>query len=161
MRYMLRQKMFSLGDKFTIKNEAGGDVFFAKGRIFSLGHKLSFQDMQGAELAFIKQKMLTFSATYEISRENEMGAVLRKRLFTLVRDTFDVALDDGGEWLVKGSFTDYEYAISRNDQEIARASKRWFTMTDTYGVDIADGEDDVLILACVLAVDLIHRDRSN
>ena len=33
-------------------------------------------------------------------------------------------------------------------------SKRWFSLTDTYGVDIAPGQDDVLILASVLALDL-------
>lgn len=159
MRYMMRQKMFSFGDKFAIKNEAGDDVFYVNGKVFALGHKLSFQDMQGGELAFIKQKMLTFGPTYEISREGGVGAVLRKRLFTFMRDTFDVAMDDGGELMVQGSFTDFEYTFTRNDQTIAQASKRWFTMTDTYGVDISEGEDDILILACVVAVDLTHRDR--
>jgi len=33
-------------------------------------------------------------------------------------------------------------------------SKQWFSMTETYGVDIASGQDDLLILACVLALDL-------
>jgi uncharacterized protein YxjI len=33
-------------------------------------------------------------------------------------------------------------------------SKRWFSMRDTYAVDVAAGQDDLLILASVLALDL-------
>lgn len=32
--------------------------------------------------------------------------------------------------------------------------KRWFSMRDTYAVDVAAGQDDLLILASVLALDL-------
>jgi uncharacterized protein YxjI len=37
---------------------------------------------------------------------------------------------------------------------VAAVSKRWFAWADTYGVDVADGEDDVLVLACSVVVDL-------
>jgi uncharacterized protein YxjI len=37
---------------------------------------------------------------------------------------------------------------------VATVSKRWLSLTDTYGVDIASGEDDLLILTSVLALDL-------
>ena len=40
-------------------------------------------------------------------------------------------------------------------------SKRWIALTDTYGVETAPGEDDVLILASVLALDVAEdRERS-
>ena len=59
MRYLMKQKLFCWGDDFTIKNEAGEDVFFVDGKAFSIGNKLSFQDMQKNELAFIRQKLLS------------------------------------------------------------------------------------------------------
>ena len=37
---------------------------------------------------------------------------------------------------------------------MATVSKRWFSMRDTYAVDVAAGQDDLLILASVLALDL-------
>jgi uncharacterized protein YxjI len=40
-------------------------------------------------------------------------------------------------------------------------SKRWFSLRDTYGIDVAPGENDLLVLASVLAVDLaLARERS-
>ena len=62
----MRQKIFSFGHDFTIKDEDGKDVFFVDGRALSLGHKLSFQDMNGHELAFIKQKLMSWGPTYEV-----------------------------------------------------------------------------------------------
>ena len=37
---------------------------------------------------------------------------------------------------------------------MATVSKRWISITETYGVDIAAGEDELVILASVLAIDL-------
>jgi uncharacterized protein YxjI len=44
--------------------------------------------------------------------------------------------------------------VKRADVVIATISKQWIALTDTYGVQTAPGEDDVLLLASVLALDL-------
>lgn len=36
---------------------------------------------------------------------------------------------------------------------MARISKRWFRVRDTYGVEIEAGEDEALILAAVVALE--------
>ena len=68
MRYVMKQKFWSWGDDFTIRDEQGADVFRVDGRAFSWGDKLSFQDTRGNELAFISQKLLSWGPTYEISQ---------------------------------------------------------------------------------------------
>ena len=55
---------------------------------------------------------------------------------------------------MEGNLFDHEFTIRRGDQTVATVSKRWFTMRDTYAVDVAAGQDDLLILASVLALDL-------
>jgi uncharacterized protein YxjI len=40
-----------------------------------------------------------------------------------------------------------------SDHPVAQVSKRWFTLRDTYGVDIAAGENDALLLACTVVID--------
>jgi uncharacterized protein YxjI len=32
---------------------------------------------------------------------------------------------------------------------------RWFSFSDTYGIDVAPGEDDVLILASAVVIDQV------
>ena len=37
MKLYMKQKVFSLKDRFTIKNEAGEDVYTVEGKFISLG----------------------------------------------------------------------------------------------------------------------------
>ena len=160
MRYVMKQKLFSWGDDFTIQNAAGEDVFFVDGKAFSLGDKLAFQDLQGNELAFIRQKLLAWGATYEIHRAGALAAVVKKHLFTLFHCKFTVDVPGPDDLEAEGNFLDMEYSFRRGTRMVAEISKRWFRWTDTYGVDIADGEDDVLLLASTVVIDMVcHADR--
>lgn len=162
MRYVMKQKLLSWGDDFRIRNAAGQDVFFVDGRAFSLGDKLSFQDMAGNELAFIRQKLLAWGPTYEIYRQGELAAVVKKKLFTLFRCRFMVDVPGPDDLEAQGSFMDMEYAFERGGRTVAEVSKRWFSWADTYGVDIAEGQDDVLILASTVVIDLVcHGDNKS
>ncbi len=160
MRYIMKQKLFAWGDDFTIKTEDGCDAFFVDGKAFSIGDKLSFQDLQGRELAFIRQKLLAWGPTYEIHREGRLAAVVKKHLFTLFRCRFTVDVPGPDDLEAEGNFLDREYTFSRAGQTAATVSKQWFTWTDTYGVEVAEGEDHVLILASTVVIDMVcHGDR--
>ena len=154
MRYMMKEKLFAFGDDFRIQDQSGRDVFFVDGRAFSIGDKLSFQDMAGNELAFIKQKLLAWGPTYEIWRRGALAAVVKKAVFTFFHCRFTVDVPGPDDLEAHGSFTDHEYEFRRDDRTVATVSKRWFSFTDSYGVDIADGEDDVLILASTVVIDM-------
>jgi len=154
MRYLMRQKLLSWGDDFVVKDEEGREAFFVDGKAFSLGNQLSFQDMQGNELAFIRQKLLAWGPTYEIYRGGDVRAVVKKDIFTLFHCSFSVDVPGPDDLEARGDFTDHEYAFRRGDDLVATVSKRWFSLADTYGVDIADGEDDILILASTVVIDM-------
>ena len=158
MRYVLRQKMFSFGDDFTIQDETGRDVFLVDGKAFSLGDKLSFQDMQGHELVYIKQKLLSWGKTYELYSGGELAAVVKKKKFTLFRYKFSIDVPGPDDLEAQGDFFDREYTFTRGNREVARVSKAFFSWTDTYGVDVLPGENDVLILASAVVIDLIAHD---
>jgi len=139
----MKQKLFAIGDDFLIRDAAGNDAFFVDGKVFTLGHQLSFQDMQRRELVYIRQKLLALGPTYELYRGGELVAVVKTQIFTFPDDL-----------VAEGDFTDHEYVISRGARPVATVSKQWFALTDTYGVDVADGEDAVLLLASTVVVDM-------
>jgi uncharacterized protein YxjI len=162
MRYVMQQKLFSWGDDFTIKDEAGNDAFFIDGKMFSLGDQLSFQDMQGNELAYIKQKLFAWGKTYEIYRRGMLAAVVKKELFTFFKCRFTVDVPGPDDLEATGDFLDHEYAFSRGNRAVASVSKAWFSFRDTYGIDVADGEDAVLVLASAVVIDMAcHGDRKH
>ena len=160
MRYVMRQKLLSLADNFTIKNEQGQDAFLVKGKLFSFGDKLSFQDLAGNELVFIDQRLLNWSPTYELWKQGELLAVVKRELFSFIHHRFTVDVPGPNDLEAEGDFLDHEYMITRGGSVVATVSKRWFSWTDTYGVEVADGEDDVLLLATAVVVDMVCHDDS-
>lgn len=154
----MKQELFSWGDDFAIQDDTGNDVFFVDGKAFSIGNQLSFQDMEQRELAFIQQKLFSWGATYEIHRDGKVAAVVKKELFTLFRCVFTVDVPGPDDLTAEGEFTDHEYEFTRGGQRVAGVSKKWFSLTDTYGVDVAPNEDDVLILASTVVIDMACHD---
>ena len=160
MRYVMRQKMFSFGDDFVIKDEQGNKCFNVDGKVFSIGNQLRFLDMDGNELAYVRQKLLAWGPTYEIYRNGEVAAVVKKELFTLFHCKFYVDVPGPDDLEAAGSFSDHEYYFERGSARVAQVSKAWFAMTDTYGVEIVPGQDDVLILASTVVIDMVcHADK--
>jgi uncharacterized protein YxjI len=50
--------------------------------------------------------------------------------------------------------------IEDDGRRVAEVSKRWFRVRDTYGVEVAPGENDILILATTAVIDtMAHPDR--
>lgn len=159
MRYLMRQKLFCFGDDFTIKDDGGREVYQVDGKVFSLGNKLAFNDMEGNELAFISQKLLSWGPTYEIYSGGQLAATVSKQHFTFLNCKYTITAG-GVDLEAEGNFSDHSYIISRDGRPVAEISKRWFTMSDTYGVEIAGGENDLLLLASTVVIDMIcHPDQ--
>src|SRR3954471_3127439 len=138
MRYVMKQKLLSWGDDFYIRDETGRDVYFVDGKAFSFGDQLSFQDLERTELAFIRQKVFAWGKTYEIFRGGELAAVVKKELFALFHHRFTVDVPGPDDLEVTGNFLDYEYVFRRGDREVATVTKRWLSLRDTYGIEVAD-----------------------
>jgi len=152
----IEQKIWALGDDFSIKDETGKDVYFVDGKGFSFGDKLSFQDMNGNELAYISEKVFSFKETYEIHRNGELFAEVVKD-FSLFKDKFTVDIPGPNDYEVTGDFWNHEYKFVRMGREVAYVSKEYFSFKDTYGIDIVEGEDDITILATAVVIELVNQ----
>lgn len=158
MRYMVKQKVLCMGDDFSIKDADGNDVFYVDGKAFSLGDKLSFKDAAGNELAYIAQRLLSLKTTYEIYTGGRHFANVVKE-WSLFKDNFTVDVPGPNDYTVTGNFLDSEYAFQRKGRTVARVSKAYFSWSDTYGIDIEEGEDDITILATAVIIDLVCHDK--
>ena len=113
MRYMMKQKLWSIGDKFAIKNAQDEDVATVEGKVLSWGDQLTFKDVLGNELAFIKQVVMSWGPTYEIHRGGSIAAVVKKKLFTFMKCEFTVDVPGPDDLTAEGDFLDHEYFFIR------------------------------------------------
>jgi uncharacterized protein YxjI len=124
------------------------------GKVLTLHDRLVLRDPEGREVAQVRRKLVAMRPTYQISVGGEQAAEVRKHLFTPFHDRFTIDVPGPDDLEMEGDLFDHEFTIRRGGQTVATVSKRWFSMRDTYAVDVAPGQDDLLILASVLALDL-------
>ncbi len=155
-RYQMRQKLVSLGDDFWIENNRGERVFKVDGKMLRVRDTLFFEDMQGNRRCKLQQKLLAVRDTMTIEGENgESLATIKKALIAPLRDRWTVKVSDGPDLAVKGNILDFEYEIDDGDRKVAEVSKKWFRVRDTYGVQIEPSQNDILILAVTVAIDMM------
>jgi len=155
-RYKIRQKMISIGDDFWIENQEGQKVFKVDGKVLRIRKTLVFEDSKGKKLAQIQERLLTIRDTMVIDGpDGKEMAVIKKALIAPLRDRWTVKVTNGADLDVQGSILDHEYSIKDGRNKVAEVSKKWFSFTDTYGVEIDPGQNDILILAVAVAIDMM------
>jgi uncharacterized protein YxjI len=155
-RYQMTQRMVAIGDDFWIENERGEKVFKVDGKALRVRQTLIFEDRSGRELCKIQERMLRIKDSMEIEDANgNQIAMVKKALITPLRERWTVNLRGGPDLEIQGNILDHEYQIEQGRNRIAEISKRWFRLRDSYGVEIDPGQDDILILAATVAVDMM------
>jgi uncharacterized protein YxjI len=152
--YLIRERFFRLGEDSDITDDQGRPVLHVDGKVLTLHDRLVLRDPEGREVAQVRRKLVAMRPTYQIVVGGEQAAEVRKHLFTPFRDRFTIDVPGPDDLEMEGDLFVHEFTIRRGGETVATVSKRWFTMRDTYAVDIAPGQDDLLILASVLALDL-------
>ena len=160
-RYKIRQNLISIGDDFWIENAEGKKVFKVDGKVLRIRKTLVFEDAQGKKLAQIQERLLTIRDTMLIDdADGKEIAAIKKALIAPLRDRWTVKVKNGEDLDVQGSILDHEYSIKQGRTKVAEVSKKWFSFTDTYGVEIDPGQNDILILAVAAAIDIMaHPDK--
>ena len=158
-RYQMREKLVSIGDDFWIENEAGQKVFKVDGKALRIRQTLKFEDAHGNELCQIQERKLRVKESMEIEGPNgERLAMVKKALITPLRDRWVAKIGDGPDLDVQGNILNHEYTIEEGRNKIAEVSKKWFRLRDTYGVEVEPGQNDILILAITVAIDMMAHD---
>jgi uncharacterized protein YxjI len=156
-RYTMREKMFAIGDDFWIETDGGERAFKVDGKAMRVRDTLVLESPSGEELFKIQEKKLSVRDKMEIERDGDTVATIKKALVSPLRDRFSIEVEGGPDMEAKGNVVDHEYKFERDGDQVAEVSKRWFRVRDTYGIEIAPGQDDALILACTVCIDQMTR----
>ena len=156
-KYQMREKMVSIGDDFWIENSAGQKTFKVDGKALRVRDTLKFEDAHGKELCKIQEKKVRVKDTMKIEGPSgETLATVKKALITPVRDRWTIKVGNGPDLEIQGNIVDHEYKIEEGRNKVAEVSKKWFRVRDSYGVEIAPGQNDILILAATVAIDMMR-----
>lgn len=153
MRYQIKQRVFSLGGAFDITDEAGTVAYRVQGQLLSLGKSLNLYDAQNMPLAHIQQRLLALMPTYDITRGGELALTVHKQAFTWTPH-FDIA-GPAGFYTMDGDWADWDFRVDSGGQTVAWISRQFALLADCYGVEVAAGADDPMMLCLAIVMDEI------
>lgn len=149
----MREQMLAIGDDYWIETDDGQPAFRVDGKALRIRKTLALETPEGDELLTIQKKIVSIRDTMEIERDGKAVATVKKGLMTPLRDRFSIEVEGSEDMQAKGNIVEHEYKIERGGAKVAEVSKRWFRLRDTYGIEIAEGQDDPLILAVTVCID--------
>ena len=157
MKLYIKQKVFSWGDKFNIKDEFGNDKYYVEGEIFSFGKKLHIYNSLNQEVAFIEQELFTLLPRYNVYINDKKMFEIQKE-FSFFFPKYNI---EGLGLEVEGDVFSHDYEIHKNNEVIATISKEWMTWGDSYELDINDEVDTIVALTIVLTIDCVLANSSS
>ncbi|MFT6807027.1 MAG: hypothetical protein ACJA01_000245 [Saprospiraceae bacterium] len=146
-----------IGGKYTITDEHDLLVCEAKRKTFSLRSKAEIFDSFGESVFTIRRKLFSFAETYFIYDKDQPVYRIRKARFSLRSNVFVEALYNRDAFEIQGDIWGMEYSFYRYKKAFAKVSKKMWSFSSHYGVAVEDKEDEILIMAVVITLDLIKR----
>lgn len=157
MRLYIQQKVLSLKQKYDITDENQLAHYHIESKLVSLGRQLTICDAQGNEVAFVKQKLATVMPKFAVEiGGTEVARICKK--FSIMKPKYEI---EGCNWTIEGDYFSHDYNILENGTIIAAIHKKWLSWGDAFELDIADGADEVMALAVILAIDAVMDSQSD
>lgn len=150
--YVLREKLFSVGDDYWIETTAGERAIKVDRKALRARDTLVLEDGSGREVGKIQERRRRVRDAMAIDLEGGSRATVKRRIVG-VRDRFRITVDGGEELEVRGNVGGHEYEFKRHGDTVAEVSKRWVRLRDTYAVQISPGENEALVLAASVCID--------
>ena len=163
-RYQIREKCFVFGCNFKTKDNTGRHRFTVRPQKWNLYTKLIFEDSNGkyvlskrkiclfeyfviSVLLKIQRKRFRFLDQYSIlsarngESEQEIASIRQK--LTFFKHSYMI-YSTNGEYKMKGlDIFDHSFTLTNKDgKSIAIVNKKFFSLADTYGIEMIDSNND-------------------
>ena len=159
--YLLQQGLFERDAAFIIKDaESDLNVYRVEPPLVSLRRALVIKDVQGPTVGRIVRRVLVLTPNFEIYRDGTKVATLGQNLSDVLSnalvgdalgDRYTVTTEDGSpNFEIQGKVFDLNYDVYRGGERVGHVSKA--PLSRNYFVEVAQGQDDVLMLETVIAL---------
>jgi uncharacterized protein YxjI len=152
----IKQKVFSLSGKFTIKDQQEKDVYYVEGSFMQVPKTFSIMNTKRDEVALVTKKVFSFLPKFFVEVNGREVLVIKKD-FSFFKTRYTI---DGAGIEVHGNWWDMEFQVLQHGEVVGQVSKEWFTWGDSYKVQILDEEMETIMIALVVAIDCVKADQA-
>lgn len=147
----MKQKVFSVGEKFTVTDEQGDVRYKVKGSVLKIPKEFRLQSVDGKLVAKMKKKIVAFFPTFYVDMANGKTIVIKKQ-FSFLRPKYSISI---GDLQVNGDWWDMSFTVTNGKKQVAKINKKWISWGDSYAIQIRDTRYEDTIVALVVAIDYV------
>ena len=150
-------KVISLHRHTDITDEHEQVVYHAQTKFPSLHDKTDVLDVSGNRVAHIERKLLTLHERHFVTMENGTSFQISNELFHIVRDITNI---EGLGWQLRGNIAALNFELyDEREQVIAVISQKFLSLHDKYCVDIYQPEHEQAVVAILVTLQHMIKDR--
>ncbi len=146
--YYIKQKVMALNDEFKVLDEKKHDKYIVKSNLIGK-KKLTVFDMDKKEVAQVKEQDFLGMISYDIRVGGKKVANMKAKKND-IKPEFKVS---GMGWNIKGGVWENTFKIHKLLATIATIKKEAISIGDSYKIKVEKGENDLAVIALVLAID--------
>lgn len=151
--FHIRQKFWSLGPKFTIKDSQGQPCYEVAGRFFRFFPSYEIKREDGRGVSTIKRKLSFIFPRFKVKVEGHDSFFIQKK-WSWWKARYELE-NLGLE--VRGDLWNMDFDLMKDGEVLANIDQEWFKLTSTYVVEVYEEayekayEDLTIVL--VIAID--------
>lgn len=153
------KKVFTLHRHIDITDDQGRVVYQANTKFPSLHDKTDVTDAEGRQVAHIERKLLTIHERHFVSMADGTSFEIANELFHLIKDITNI---EGLGWQLRGNIGGLNFQLyDRNGDVLAVIGQKMFSIHDKYCIDIYQPEHEQKVVAILVTLQHMIRDREN
>ncbi len=150
-------KVFTLHHHIDITDDTGTVLYESNSKMISLHDKTDITDSSGAFVAHISRKILTLHERHYVTMADGLMFELSNEIFHIVRDITNI---EGLGWQLRGNVLGLNFELyDATGNIIAVIGQKMFSIHDKYCMDIYQADKEKIVVAIVIALQHMIRDR--
>lgn len=152
-------KLMTLHHRIEITDGSGQLAYRAETKFPSLHDKTDVFDASGRHVAHIERKLFTLHERHFVTMAGGEDFEISNELFHLIKDVTNI---EGLGWQLRGNVLGLNFELyDQNGEVIAVIAQKLFSMHDKYCVDIYQPAHEKTVVAILITLQHMIRDREN
>ncbi len=119
----MKQKVFSLSGRFTVKDQQENDVYVVEGSFMKVPKTFTILNTEREVIAVITKKMFSFLPKFLVEVGGQEVLTIKKE-FTFFKAKYSI---DAAGIEVQGNWWDMNFQVLQSGEVIGQVKKEWFT----------------------------------
>ncbi|MGX6961246.1 LURP-one-related/scramblase family protein [Vagococcus xieshaowenii] len=147
----MKQKLISIGEKFTITDEQGKAKYYVEGSLVKVPKTFTIYNNKKKKIGKVSKQLVSILPKFHVMVEGQGSMTIEKQI-SIIKSNYKIK---GNGLSIKGNLLDMNFSLIKNGRKVGAISKKWISIGDSYEINIVDPSLEEVMVALVVAIDYV------